>query len=449
MNDTTNIDIAEIDRRYESDGIFKRLGTMFTGLRRERGSREYKAARIELQRLSAPIIAILSVMMFAIVLMVVTAVQSVSKERFDITVASPDDVDPVDAIEEPELTDVDMNVVVTSEVEIHVDAPQPSVAELSVPAPNPGGEVNKVQSTPSPVSMAAVAGTVKMHGLGDGAGGFGSIIVKGLGSGQNFEGCLIGKIIDFKRDSKGNTRKDYSPSVSYWKDARSIVESKWSEEAMSKFSVPQRSVALTHLWIPPQTAENGPKAFSVDDVMKPSGFAVHYKGEIKSADVPRKCRFWGYFDDFLYIEVNGKTVYDSVWNDGGLSKGRMTGWTSSDRAAVGKVKCPQKGGKMGPSDWFTIDSRKASRIDFLVGECPGGYVGGLVLIEEEGVEYEKNPDGTVILPIFATRPLSNTAKLTLAEDTRYRMATDSPRFNAKPKQVTECTKGDVEVDVSI
>ena len=88
-------------------------------------------------------------------------------------------------------------------------------------------------------------------------------------------------------------------------------------------------------------------------------------------------------------------------------------------------------------------------MNLMVGERPGGMVGGLLLIQEEGVEYERNPDGTLILPIFATRPLSNTMKLSIAEDSKYKMSSDSPRFNARPRKVAEATKDDVSVEVSI
>ena len=75
-------------------------------------------------------------------------------------------------------------------------------------------------------------------------------------------------------------------------------------------------------------------------------------------------------------------------------------------------------------------------------------VGGLLLIEQEGVEYAKNADGTRILPIFASRPLSPARRDALESDVVYRMSADSPRFNAKPVKVAEF-KGDVTVDVSI
>ena len=103
---------------------------------------------------------------------------------------------------------------------------------------------------------------------------------------------------------------------------------------------------------------------------------------------------------------------------------------------------------MAPGDWFSVDGKHPASLELLVGERPGGMVGGLLLIEQEGVEYAKDADGTRILPIFASRPLSPARREALESDVVYRMSADSPRFNAKPVKVAEF-KGDVTVDVSI
>ena len=87
-------------------------------------------------------------------------------------------------------------------------------------------------------------------------------------------------------------------------------------------------------------------------------------------------------------------------------------------------------------------------LELFVGERPGGMVGGVLLIEQEGVDYAQAADGTTVLPVFAVRPLAETVKLDLAE-AAYPMSVDSPRFNAKPRNVAAATQGDVVVDVNI
>ena len=50
------VDLEEIGEKYEARGFFRRLGDMFKGFGCPRDSREYKLARIELQRLAAPLV---------------------------------------------------------------------------------------------------------------------------------------------------------------------------------------------------------------------------------------------------------------------------------------------------------------------------------------------------------------------------------------------------------
>ncbi|MGI6391754.1 MAG: hypothetical protein ACOX7Q_16475, partial [Kiritimatiellia bacterium] len=47
--------LKEIERKYSNETLVKRLKVLFGGLKAPRQSREYKAAMIEMQRLSAPV----------------------------------------------------------------------------------------------------------------------------------------------------------------------------------------------------------------------------------------------------------------------------------------------------------------------------------------------------------------------------------------------------------
>ncbi|MGN0855104.1 MAG: hypothetical protein ACI4R9_06260 [Kiritimatiellia bacterium] len=433
--------------KYEGIGFFTRLVRMCRGFRQPRDTAAYKLARIELQRLAAPISAIVLVALLFVAAVVMTAMTDSDSARPRITIATLDlDIDPIiqeDPPDDPPVEPIDPTIDVT---DVFATAEDPKPATPVPLPPAPGGAPSQVARTPSPVTLnAVVAGLPGIGGLGPGGGGFGTE-VKG-GGGQDVTGCLIGRIVDFKSNADGTPRPAYSAEGTYWKDAKSLVDQNFSESAFGQFFSPVKRVALTHLWVPPQASENGPKAFGVGDVVKPSGFAVYYTGTLRSA-TPGRYRLWGYFDDFMLVRINGKTVLDAVWNTGGLSAGKMTGWQTSDRAAVGRVKCPQGGGKMAPSDWFTVDAKHPVEMELFVGERPGGLVGGVLLIEQEGVEYAKAADGTMILPVFASRPLAETTKLDLAEAS-YPMSGDSPRFNARPRGVTAVQPGDVDVTVNI
>jgi len=441
--DISQVDLAAIGKMYEEKGFFSRVAGMTKGLKKSHATREYKEARIELQRMSAPLVALVATALLVVVLCVMTAVGAQTREEVAVTVAHIEDEPPVDPPDPPE-DPVDPTIDI-SEVNIVLNAPDSSMATLDMPTADPGGEPNKVSMVKSPVTANFAVGSVKMHGLGDGdGGGFGTRI--GPGGGQNVEGCLIGTIIDFKRNADGTPRAEYDVKRGYWEDVRSLVKARFSPSAMSQFFVPNRRVALSHLWIPPQEAANGPKAFGVEKVMKPSGFAVYYKGYLKSNE-DRKFRLWGYFDDMMLVMVDGKVVLEYEWNARADRPCPVAGWTPSDRKAVGKVKCPQAHGVMNPGEWITMKAGETVVVEMVVGERPGGFLGGLVLIEEDGVKYPKNPDGTTVLPIFCMRPLAESTKMDLAKG-KYRMGVDSPRFNSR--KVTEFAfKGDIEVDTGL
>ncbi|MBR1566714.1 MAG: hypothetical protein IJ649_08120, partial [Oscillospiraceae bacterium] len=62
--------------RYDNLGFFARLSVLFRGIGQPCSTRAYKLARIELQRLVAPLLAIVVPLLFGVVLAVVTAVSA-------------------------------------------------------------------------------------------------------------------------------------------------------------------------------------------------------------------------------------------------------------------------------------------------------------------------------------------------------------------------------------
>ena len=79
--------LSEIDAAYSEDGYFTRLKKMFVGLRMPRNSPEYKLARTEVNRLIAPLLAIVCPVMFIIVLCVMTEITGRAKEAIQVDIA--------------------------------------------------------------------------------------------------------------------------------------------------------------------------------------------------------------------------------------------------------------------------------------------------------------------------------------------------------------------------
>ena len=96
---------AEIDAAFEEKGFFRRMKDMFSGLSQPRSSAEYKIAKTELQRLAAPLVAILLPTLGVIILIVITAIQGQTKQtiRVDIARAQEDEAELEEEQEQEEV----------------------------------------------------------------------------------------------------------------------------------------------------------------------------------------------------------------------------------------------------------------------------------------------------------------------------------------------------------
>ena len=140
---------------------------MFKGLGRPQDTREYKLARIELQRLSAPLTAIVVPTLFAVVLCVVTAVSSQTRTSLPIDIPPIDD-DPID-LTPPDEPDTPEDIPTPeTEVEITVDTPDPAPVTPLPPSPiqtrstdisvKPA-PMDAVQNIKSPVTFKSINGS--------------------------------------------------------------------------------------------------------------------------------------------------------------------------------------------------------------------------------------------------------------------------------------------------
>ena len=444
---------------YSERGIIARLRTVVHGLSKPRSSPEYKLARTELQRLKAPIIGIMLPVIGVIVLIVVTAVQGQKKEHIiiDVAVADEQTAELVDEPDPPE-EEVDMTQDIDVNVDIATDVPTPDIAAPSPPSPTPGGEPDKVAAAPSPVTMASIAGTMKIRGVGDGNGGdFGSII--GGGKSQNTEGCLIGIIIDFKFDAKGQPRLRYREdprrrgwwiSDDYWADCKNLLDNNFSPVCLAQYNVAPKRTATNKIFIPAQSAGNGPKSFGAEQSMKSSSFCCYYSGKIRATE-DGVYRFVGYFDDMMVVRVDKKVVFEDNWAHKGKDvKGWITGWASSDPDSGKWPSFQGMHSGMQIGDWVKFSKGKEYFIEVMCGERPGGEIGGVLLIQQQGKQYE-NSHNHPVLPVFASRPLSIKEKERI-RNFAYKMSDDSPRFNSRKASKAEkeqLIKGDVDVTVDI
>ena len=85
------IDLEAIGKRFESESVFTRIKLLLRGLKAPAGSREYKEALIELQRLLAPVGAIIIPLIFIAILFVCSVPEKTNKDLRNINVAKAEE----------------------------------------------------------------------------------------------------------------------------------------------------------------------------------------------------------------------------------------------------------------------------------------------------------------------------------------------------------------------
>ena len=157
---------AEIDAAFEEKGFFRRMKDMFSGLSQPRSSAEYKLAKTELQRLAAPLAAILLPTMGVIILIVITAIQGQTKQTIQVDIARAQE-DEAELEEEQEQEEIEEQTPPEETVDVQVDTPNVSVADVQTPSATPQNEPvtvkpaaqDSVALIKSPVTMKSMTGS--------------------------------------------------------------------------------------------------------------------------------------------------------------------------------------------------------------------------------------------------------------------------------------------------
>ena len=168
------IDLEAIGKRFESESVFTRIKLLLRGLKAPAGSREYKEALIELQRLLAPVGAIIIPLIFIAILFVCSVPEKTNKDLRNINVAKAEEEA---ALEEPPPEMEDLTETTTDqtvETEVLNDISNPSLDNLQTPTdvvtPNTNTDApiienaNAVQDIQAPVKMKTVLGQSRSAG---------------------------------------------------------------------------------------------------------------------------------------------------------------------------------------------------------------------------------------------------------------------------------------------
>ena len=157
---------AEIDAAFEEKGFFRRMCDMFTGLSKPHSSAEYKLALTELQRLAAPLCAILLPTLVVISLIVITAITGQTKQTIQVDIAKVQEEEA--ELEDEQEEEIEEQTPPEETVEMQVDTPTVSaVADVVTPTATPTTEPVSVKPAAqdavalikSPITMKRMAGS--------------------------------------------------------------------------------------------------------------------------------------------------------------------------------------------------------------------------------------------------------------------------------------------------
>lgn len=145
-------------------GYLQRLKNMFAGLSKPRDSKEFKEAKIELQRLAAPLLAILLPTFFVLLLMVLAAVAPEKDRIIDTQVLEMQETPDLEKVEPPEppppTDQVNVDISVNAPSAIAPDTVSPTTTESS---PQPAA-FDSVVAVKSPVIFKGVFSDARSTG---------------------------------------------------------------------------------------------------------------------------------------------------------------------------------------------------------------------------------------------------------------------------------------------
>jgi len=295
--------------------------------------------------------------------------------------------------------------------------------------------VSSLPAVANPMATAGAVGGGSSKGFGGGSGGgIGSGKGAGVGGGKNFVsifgmknaagagvGGLIGTLYDLKQTSarKPTAMMDPKSGIAPYRAAvRDFLESGWSPGKLQKFFRAPDMLVSGQLFITGRSADDAPKAFEVENLMKPSRWVVHYRCYV---EVPNSLpfRFVGSGDDFLLVRWNRKIALDDGYET--YFSGKDGNYKDFGVKVSKEFKVDRKPGslnrlKAGP--WVQASKGTKVPVEVLMGETPGGVFDCYLTIEvaksETKVNGQYEGEGTLKLFRCSADPLPPE----IAKDTR-------------------------------
>ncbi len=251
----------------------------------------------------------------------------------------------------------------------------------------------------TPLTDAAVP--VAMAGNGDLGEGMGSGPGTGSGDGGSPFGIpdstipgLKGNLYDLKQTEDGQTT-GMTPKK-YHDTLTQFVAADWDPGILGKFYRAKKVLNTDAIFIPTIQADDGPKAFGVENEVQPKMYVVWYK--MRAAPTQDGTyHFVGMADDILLVRVNGRTVLD-----GSLEPVKDDLWKSEKRYPVVNYKPTNTTETSGLFVGLPMQLKANDlvNIEIVIGEEPGGWSNYFLYIQREENSYLHQSNDTPLLPIF-------------------------------------------------
>lgn len=309
------------------------------------------------------------------------------------------------SILEEELPDMNAEEVDTVESASAAEESGPDLADIITVADSGLTPSFTMPPTPGTEGMLAgnLMGGVKGEGTGTGKIKLGSLFGS---SGLTGQGAFTGYLYDLKQNREeertelGVAFQNNAPfdvRDQRYRATLSEFLGRWDATVLNDFFRSDDPLATTQIFMPRSYASEAPKAFDVERKVQPSGWMLFYQGEI-SPPFSGTFRLVGHADDVMVVRVDGDIVLDASWVSAIRDQQQINTHLYPfycDLPPDNPVQQYLHAGK-----WMKLKAGKKYPIEILLGEIPGGHFSAVLMVEEENGNYELNPRGYPVLPVF-------------------------------------------------
>jgi hypothetical protein len=258
-----------------------------------------------------------------------------------------------------------------------------------------------------------------MSGGGDSGVG-GGVPLFGLRRGVGLEGTFFDlKQSPARRPTQKWNEKDYRNKM------ESFARQNLNSSYLNRYYQGKNKLYTSQIMMPRIPANEGPKGFGVENEVAPSYWAVVYRAKV-SPPQSGVYHFVGASDDVMAVKFNGRIVMDgSLYHGLGEWKAKKEYNYANYTRDIFLKKYNAGGWAYG--DAMNVEAGKWYDLVVMIGEAPGGFFDASLLIEKEGVTYEKDDRGNPILPPFRVSNVQVTPA-----DGLPPYAKDGPIWKSKP-----------------